>query len=418
MEGQFRNAHQGECLCPFIEQIIRDNPPLSAEAERRLLETMPREFAEQQIVLHCLGYAASIARSQSIPGMTLEDTFQLIVMVMVKAVKRFDVSKCDPSMSFTGFAKRAIERQLMRLGDPAWGSNDAKMNLLTSTLGEYGAGEDGDVEDSLSRMIQAGKDIACENAWSDNALPPLGIDNLVHEFRKYRETLGYTAKGQRERLESYLEVFMRRARGESATKIAADNGYYDRSTVNHNLNLVRGMIVRMLIGQNCPVEWKWMLEKSSTVRTAAKMGFCGTDLAWEFSRLVKTRDAGMRTKNRQSVFKRHYDAERCRYVAYLTNRKESQTRDQSDAKHAAHRAFREKREKSYDVMNYDRFLGCVYQRRYRLRNVYRPERGGTHTAEGYRACLRIEHEQQLGARMSNHEPPTERNKTWQHSEHR
>ena len=196
MEGQFRNAHQGECLCPFIEQIIRDNPPLSAEAERRLLETMPREFAEQQIVLHCLGYAASIARSQSIPGMTLEDTFQLIVMVMVKAVKRFDVSKCDPSMSFTGFAKRAIERQLMRLGDPAWGSNDAKMNLLTSTLGEYGAGEDGDVEDSLSRMIQAGKDIACENAWSDNALPPLGIDNLVHEFRKYRETLGYTAKRQ------------------------------------------------------------------------------------------------------------------------------------------------------------------------------------------------------------------------------
>ena len=373
------NAHQGERLCPFIEQMIRDSPPLSAEAEHRLFETMPREFSEQQIVLHCLGYALKAARTFFIPHANFEDVFQYAALAIVKAAERFDPGKGIP---FIAMAKLAADSALTKLYDPKYGLKDTRMNCLTDSVSSLVStnkkGDEISYDTALSHMMSNGRDIAglCQQREVNDGYIECSIDKILDEVRVNADSL---FNGKPKNLERDIGWFKRVSRGEVIHDFADAEGF-TVAQIAFSVNNIRYAIVRMALMSISEEKWGWLFAKSKTVGIARQSSLpAASRAAWQLI---------------------------------------SQTRDQSDAKRAAHRAFREKWGKSQDVMNYDRFLGCVYQRRYRLRNVYRPERGGTHTAEGYRACLLIEHEQQLGAHMSNHEPPTERNKTWQHREHR
>ncbi len=371
LKGLEAMTNYSERLSPIIEEAIDTHPPLSAEAERRLFETMPREFAEQTVILHSLGYAVETARHWQVPNAAFGDIFQYVVLAMVKAIKSYDVSKCDPDMRFTGFVRTCIDSKMLNLCSPKSGLADTKMNLMTSPLSKELVEEhdDGSLIDAL---VSQGREIAgLRDPEPKDINPEYAFKSIVACLSKNHESAVFSTPKARERFNNDLRFFLKNASGCPLDVIAAEEGK-PRDTVRSSVSRIRMLFVRLALSNNCPTEWKWLFNKSDTIKVA------------------RSHFEEIKSITNEHAWKKISSA-RNDYVTRVLR---------------------------HSTMNYNKLLGCVYQRRYRLRNVYRPERGGTHTAEGYRACLRIEHEQQLGARMSNHEPPTERNKTWQHREHR
>lgn len=359
-----------ERLSPLIEETIKNHPPLTAEAERRLFETMPREFAEQTVVLHSLGYAAKTARKWRIPNASYDDTFQYVVCALVKAIKAYDISKCDPDMRFTGLARTVVDREMLKLCSPNSNLADTKMNLLTSPLSRELVEEHDEGEgygSLMEALVEQGKDIAGIAAPESQDLDPnVAFDRIMEAMKEFKEEEGFSTPKKREGFYNDIRIFLRSASGVSLDAIAREEGS-PKDTVRSSVNRIRMLFVRLALSKKCPDEWKWLFDKSYTIKASRPIqdeikGF-SNEVAWK--RISSERSGKV-------IIPHRYDRMLGKKFN-MHNKKEQAVPTAMDAPAVLARAN--------GTFNYDKMLSSCYQRKYKLTTTHRPARGNFYSEE-------------------------------------
>lgn len=358
----YSKTNYSERLSPFIDATIKSHPPLSAEAEHRLFETMPREFAEQTVVLHSLGYAAETARKWRIPNASYDDTFQYVVCALVKAIKAYDISKCAPDMRFTGLARTVIDREMLKLCSPDSNLADTKMNLLTSPLSKELVEEHDESEgygSLMDALVVQGRELAglC-NPESDDIDPAYAFQKIVAAMKESRMSDGFPTSKVQERFNNDLRLFLRNAAGVSLDAIAAEEES-PKDTVRSAVNRIKMLFVRLAISKNCPDEWKWLFDKSATVKIARskseEIKGLTNEVAWK--RISSERNDKITVPRKfQRMMGKKFN---------LRNQKDAVYKMPKDIPPQI----------MYGTFNYAKMLSTCYQRKYKLTTTHRPERG-------------------------------------------
>lgn len=357
-------TNYSERLSLFIDATIKSHPPLSAEAEHRLFETMPREFAEQTVILHSLGYAARTAMSWYIPNASIDDIFQYVVCAMLKAIKSYDISKCAPDMRFTGLARTVIDREMLKLCSPNSNLADTKMNLLTSPLSKELVEEHDEGEgygSLLDALVFQGRELAgIGDSESQDLDPNAAFASIMEAMKEFKEEEGFPTPKKREGFYNDIRLFLRSASGASLDAIAREEGF-PKATVRSSVNRIRMLFVRLALSKKCPDEWKWLFDKSYTIKASRpiqdEIKGISNEVAWK--RISSERSGKV-------IIPRKYD----RMLGKKFNMHNKKGHAVPTAMDAPAEIARVN-----GTFNYEKILSFCYQRKYRLTITHRPERG-------------------------------------------